>query len=491
MTSADGRSTRFCTQCGQVIRFEDRFCPECGSDQSTPSRDPGERSHSVATENPSIPPSGSSAEMSTHERPSSPKRLGVVVVLVVVLILIAAGSAIGVIELTGPSSTHRGSSSLHGSGSPPRHSSKSYISFAAEYAAVKTAIVKITTIGCDGNGYEGSGFVIDAHDIVTAAHVVEGSESMSVTVNGSPTPAQIIGLDESGDVALLHTDEALSPSYIPLEVHDPLVGQSVAALGYPLNGGLTMTIGSVSALNQSITVSTTNLGGLVQTDTPINHGNSGGPLVALDGHADGIVDALNPNANATGYAIGPDYARAEIDNWISAPESHPLPLCTSPNPLGSISAMPSPTPPSVPSSGPGVPIPTVPLTSEGTSAMEIVQSLANALASHQWDQARSILPSLGPDSQLANDYGGLDASTVVVTSESDSGSQVTLTGGYVAWETVSGQERTSIYCIRWGVDLGAQVVQSQSSIDSNLVAFDSQWNDPSTLVPTVTGQCVP
>lgn len=103
----------------------------------------------------------------------------------------------------------------------------SYSSFEAEYGSVKHSIAEIKTSGCDGNDYVGSGFVIDAHHIVTAAHVVEGSQTMSVTVASNPVPTQIIGLDQSGDLALLHSDTALSGPYIPLGSQDPEVGERV------------------------------------------------------------------------------------------------------------------------------------------------------------------------------------------------------------------------------------------------------------------------
>jgi hypothetical protein len=123
--------------------------------------------------------------------------------------------------------------------------------------------------------------------------------------------------------------------------------------------------------------------------------------------------------------------------------------------------------------------------------MYIVQSLATALGNHQWDQARAIYPLLESDSQLAIDYGALNASTVVITGENDGSSTVGLTGAYVAWETVNGDQRTSIYCISWNVDPNAQQVDDQASIDSDLVNFEAGWADPSTVVTVVESQCVP
>jgi len=481
-------SPNFCRQCGDPVDLGDRFCANCGLDQL-----PGVSSPPPA--DPATPPQGTAAvppppSPIIQPAPKRSRRAALVALIVGVVVIVAAGAVIGTIELTKRSPSTK--ISVTGA---TRVTSKAiqvgaYKSFERAYASVKRDVVKITTTGCDGTGYEGSGFVVDAHHIVTAAHVVEGSKSVTVTIAGNSIPTQIIGLDSSGDVALLQSDTAIPGPYVPLSTSPPAVGESVAAIGFPLDAGLTMTQGTVSAQQQSIQVNDTTLSGLVQTDTPINHGNSGGPLLSLDGYAVGIVDALNTEANATGYAINPGYAASEVSHWIEDPESHPLPLCSSPNPLG-VAASPAPTPPAAPSTGAGNAIAAVPLTAEGTSAMQVAQSLATALASQEWNLARSIYPELGSDSELATAYGGLDQSTVVVTGESDSGSTVNLTGAYVAWENVNGGQRTSIYCIGWQIDTSAQVVDNQSSIDTNLIGYANQWVDPSTTVATVLATCTP
>jgi S1-C subfamily serine protease len=263
-----------------------------------------------------------------------------------------------------------------------------YTSFEAEYPATKGAIAKISTIGCDGSAFVGTGFAIDAHHIVTAGHVIEGSKSMTVTFGGNPVPTQIVGLDASGDVALLESDSLLPAPYIPLGDSAPGVGERVAAIGFPLGGDLTITQGSVSALGQSITVNNNQLAGLVQTDTALNPGNSGGPLVALDGTARGIVDALNTQANATGYAIAPQYARSEVQHWITSPESHPLPLCTAPDPYGSVqenppspsTTAPPPTVPAVPTVSPPGPSGRLYEITQTTSLVDGPSLSANQLA---------------------------------------------------------------------------------------------------------------
>lgn len=121
--------------------------------------------------------------------------------------------------------------------------------------------------------------------------------------------------------------------------------------------------------------------------------------------------------------------------------------------------------------------------------MGVVQSLASDLANHDWDQARTIYDFSESDDQLESDYGALNDSTVVITNESDDGSAVTLTGAYVAWETVNGSQRTSIYCVSWQVETDSEQVESLSNVDSPLIGYASAWVDPSTLENVVTGQC--
>jgi len=412
MSESMGGSSGFCPQCGEARDSESLFCPKCGADQSARSGGDAQQTPPVipATDPPS-PAVGTPMTSSTQSHPPTAppgptskrnRRLNPILATVgaAVLVVAAVGTTIAVTRHGSSPTAQSGSHSL--ASSPP----KNYASFEIEYASLKNAIVRINSVGCDGNNYVGSGFVIDAHHIVTAGHVVEGSRSITVTIGGNPEPTEIIGLDTSGDVVLLHSDGAIPGSYIPLSSDDPPVGDRVAAIGFPLGGGLTMTQGSVSALEQSILVNNTQLAGLVQTDTALNPGNSGGPLLGLDGRASGIVDALNTQANATGYAISPKYALTEVDHWLVSPESHPLPLCASPNPLGSGPAGP---PPSTSSGDPFV----HPPTGQWISVMASIPQGqgVSAAEQHLSDIAKSV-----PDAQLLNsdDYSSLRPGYYVV-----------------------------------------------------------------------------
>jgi len=139
----------------------------------------------------------------------------------------------------------------------------------------------------------------------------------------------------------------------------------------------------------------------------------------------------------------------------------------------------------------GTPVATTNLTSAGASAMTVAQSLATALANHDWDAARSLFSGLSQsDSTLQSEYGGLNQSTVVVTDESDNGDgSVNLNGAYVAWETVNGSQQTSVYCIDWDINPTAQQVLTQSSDGSSQEAYAPGWVSPQSLESVVQGRC--
>ena len=140
----------------------------------------------------------------------------------------------------------------------------------------------------------GSGFVLsDDGYILTNYHVIENSTSIKVTMyDGSSYDAQLIGYDESNDIAVLKVDaENLSPVVLG-DSGNLNVGDSVVAIGNPL-GELTfsLTAGVVSALDREVTLSGNVTMELIQTDCAINSGNSGGALFNLYGEVIGITNA--------------------------------------------------------------------------------------------------------------------------------------------------------------------------------------------------------
>jgi serine protease Do len=139
----------------------------------------------------------------------------------------------------------------------------------------------------------GSGFVYDNHGhILTNNHVVEDSEKISVTFwDGVEAKATLVGTDKLSDVAVIKVDNT---SYPPLPKGDSSklkVGELVMAVGSPFGLSQSVTTGIISALERN-TGEINEYESFIQTDAPINRGNSGGPLVDMDGQAIGINSAI-------------------------------------------------------------------------------------------------------------------------------------------------------------------------------------------------------
>ncbi len=156
----------------------------------------------------------------------------------------------------------------------------------------------------------GSGFVLDKNGhIVTNQHVVEGADGISVQfANGARKEAKVVGQDPSTDVALLKVD-APKELLAPLTLGDSKsvgVGEPVVAIGNPLNVGISVTSGIVSAIGRPIKAPNNyTISNAVQTDAAINPGNSGGPLLDSGGTVIGINAQI---ASQTGASQGVGFA---------------------------------------------------------------------------------------------------------------------------------------------------------------------------------------
>lgn len=163
-------------------------------------------------------------------------------------------------------------------------------------------------------GGTGSGFVFDASGLVlTNRHVVDGAERVMVRMSdGREFSASVVGADPNTDVAVIRLDlpkgETLTAA--ALGDSDELgVGDWVLAMGSPLGLDFSVTAGIVSATGRSIGIlageGDAPLEAFIQTDAAINKGNSGGPLVDLDGRVIGINSAIE---SPTGYYAGYGFA---------------------------------------------------------------------------------------------------------------------------------------------------------------------------------------
>jgi S1-C subfamily serine protease len=151
----------------------------------------------------------------------------------------------------------------------------------------------------------GSGFVIDkAGHIVTNFHVVEGADEIRVSFSNRDTvEAELVGSDPSTDLALLEVDTS-SSALTPLSLGDSTdvrVGDDVVAIGNPFGYDRTVTAGIVSAVQRQIrSPNRFFIDHVIQTDAPINQGNSGGPLLNTRGEVIGVNTQIETGNIATG-----------------------------------------------------------------------------------------------------------------------------------------------------------------------------------------------
>jgi putative serine protease PepD len=173
---------------------------------------------------------------------------------------------------------------------------------------------------------EGSGFVIDTKgNILTAEHVVENADSVTVTFeDGSTAKATVVGSDKSTDTAVIHVGVSSSRLH-PLALGDSSSvepGQSVVAIGSPFSLPETMTAGIVSATDRTITAPNKfSITGAIQTDAAINHGNSGGPLIdTATNTVIGINDQIESDTNdnsGVGFAVPINSAKSVAQTLIA------------------------------------------------------------------------------------------------------------------------------------------------------------------------------
>lgn len=152
----------------------------------------------------------------------------------------------------------------------------------------------------------GSGFVLDkAGHIVTNYHVIQGADQIRVSFSNRDTVgAQLVGTDPSTDLAVVQVEtgaNALTP--LPLGDSDRVqVGDQVVAIGNPFGLARTATAGIVSALQRFITSPDPRftIDHVIQTDAPINHGNSGGPLLNTRGQVVGVNTQIETGGVSSG-----------------------------------------------------------------------------------------------------------------------------------------------------------------------------------------------
>src|SRR6187455_101182 len=224
-------------------------------------------------------------------------------------VVLGAGGGVAAYEVASGTATQTVVRQVTVTDSQPAANS-SALSVSALYDRVHQGVVTIKVTTSQGQAL-GSGFVIDGEGhIVTNDHVVEGASAISVEfADGSTYDAQLVGTDASTDIGVIKVN-APSSELTPLELGDSSavqVGDEVVAIGSPLGLNETVTSGIVSALHRTITSPNNfSINDAIQTDAAINHGNSGGPLLDLEGDVIGINSQIESDSGGNdgiGFAV--------------------------------------------------------------------------------------------------------------------------------------------------------------------------------------------
>lgn len=183
--------------------------------------------------------------------------------------------------------------------------------------AVRQSVVRVRTYARDPKSGEekehgqGTGVVIvEDGTILTNFHVVFGAERLAVTFfDGMESPATLVGMHPRNDLAVIRATKL--PDDLPAATLGNTSrlrpGDEVVAVGFPFGIGPSVSAGVISGLNREFLSPQGKrvLSGLIQFDAAANPGNSGGPLVTMDGDVVGIVTAiLNPTSASTFIGIG-------------------------------------------------------------------------------------------------------------------------------------------------------------------------------------------
>jgi Do/DeqQ family serine protease len=168
----------------------------------------------------------------------------------------------------------------------------------------------------------GSGVIIDTNGyIITNHHVIDGAEQIKVDLyDNRSLDAKLVGADPPSDLAVLKVDASNLPMLTLGDSDRMRVGDVVLAIGNPLGVGQTVTMGIISAKGRQTGLSNGSFEDFLQTDAPINRGNSGGALVSTNSELIGInSQILSPSGGSIGlgFAVPSNMARTVVEQLIN------------------------------------------------------------------------------------------------------------------------------------------------------------------------------
>jgi len=166
--------------------------------------------------------------------------------------------------------------------------------YAQVYRQVADSVTAVRVRQEFGNTARGTAWVYDAQHLVTNEHVVSGAADVSVWFDGSGWQSgEVVATDVYSDLAVVRVDDRPEGARaIPLVQSEPPVGTEVVAVGNPFGLSGSVSAGIISGQDRTLPAANGfSIPDAVQTDAAVNPGNSGGPLVTLDGRVVGVVNS--------------------------------------------------------------------------------------------------------------------------------------------------------------------------------------------------------
>jgi putative serine protease PepD len=249
------------------------------------------------------------------------KRIAVRVVPLLLALLLGAGGAFAIFSAVDKTKTTTvvNQVAVPPASQPTSNATTGSLSVADIYRRSHESVVEITVTEANSSDpfsqsaqAQGSGFVYDSQgNVVTDQHVVAGATKISVKFsNGASYSAHVVGTDASTDLAVIKVDGAPTSLLQPVTLGDSSklsVGDGVVAIGAPFGLEETVTTGIVSALHRLMTSPNRfAIDDSIQTDAAINHGNSGGPLLNMQGQVIGVTAQIKSDSGGNdgiGFAV--------------------------------------------------------------------------------------------------------------------------------------------------------------------------------------------
>ena len=191
--------------------------------------------------------------------------------------------------------------------------------YAEVYEAVSPSVASVAVYNGDGRTAQGSAFVYDETHLVTNEHVVSGVDEVYLRfANTGWRAASVSATDVYSDLAALKLPERPSDATPLASVdEDPPVGSEVVAIGNPFGYSGSVSAGIVSGVDRTLPAANGfSIADAIQTDAAVNPGNSGGPLVTLDGEVVGVVNA--GGGDNIGFAISAALTQRVVSELIES-----------------------------------------------------------------------------------------------------------------------------------------------------------------------------